>query len=207
MTPIVADKARRATALPPGERRAAIVAAVLPLVVEHGSRVTTKQIADAAGIAEGTIFRVFSDKDELLAAVLDAALDTESFEAELERIDPTEPFEGRLVEATRIIQQRVVNVFSVYSAISPSHLRTRPGPPADSPALIALFAAEADRLRVAPTDAARSLRALTLSLTHPLFVSTPSSPDTIVDVVLHGIGHGIGHEIGHGIRHGIGTRA
>ena len=42
-----------------------IVAATLPLLLEHGELVTTRQIAEAAGIAEGTIFRVFADKDEL----------------------------------------------------------------------------------------------------------------------------------------------
>jgi AcrR family transcriptional regulator len=65
---------KRASALPPGERRSMIVQATLPLLLEHGEMVTTRQIADAAGIAEGTIFRVFADKDELIAAVLDAAL-------------------------------------------------------------------------------------------------------------------------------------
>jgi AcrR family transcriptional regulator len=53
---------RRASMLPPEERRSMIVAATLPLLVEHGEMVTTRQIADAAGIAEGTIFRVFADR-------------------------------------------------------------------------------------------------------------------------------------------------
>ncbi len=60
-----AHKSRRAESLPPDERRAMIIEAMLPLLLEHGEMVTTRQIAEAAGIAEGTIFRVFADKDEL----------------------------------------------------------------------------------------------------------------------------------------------
>ncbi len=73
--PGAAIKTTRAAALPPDERRSMIVAATLPLLLEHGDRVTSRQIAEAAGIAEGTIFRAFADKDEIIAAVVEAALD------------------------------------------------------------------------------------------------------------------------------------
>ena len=77
-------KSRRAAALPPEERRSMIVAATLPLLLEHGDRVTSRQIAEAAGIAEGTIFRVFADKDEIIVAVVEAALDPAPLEAALD---------------------------------------------------------------------------------------------------------------------------
>ena len=71
----------------PDDRRAALVDATVPLLLEHGRTVTTKQIADAAGVAEGTIFRVFDSKDDLVPAAVEKALDMEPFFAELEPID------------------------------------------------------------------------------------------------------------------------
>ncbi len=79
--PATVTKTKRASALPPDERRSMIIAATLPLLLEHGDRVTSRQIAEAAGIAEGTIFRVFADKDEIIAAVIETALDPEPLEA------------------------------------------------------------------------------------------------------------------------------
>jgi AcrR family transcriptional regulator len=182
-----APSGRRAAALPPGERRATIVAAVLPLLVEHGERVTTRQIAEAAGIAEGTIFRVFADKDELLTAALEAALDQAPLERALASIDPTAPFEQRLVAATEIIERRIADVWAVVSHLGPKlrQLAQRPLPSSD--ALTALFEPERDRLRLPPASAARLLRALTLSLTHPMLAGEPASSDEIVSIVLHGI--------------------
>ena len=43
----------------PDDRRKAILAVLVPLIVEKGGDVSTREIARAAGIAEGTIFRVF----------------------------------------------------------------------------------------------------------------------------------------------------
>jgi AcrR family transcriptional regulator len=59
----------------PEDRRAALIAATVPLLREHGITVSTRQIADAAGVAEGTIFGVFPDKATLLRAAVISALD------------------------------------------------------------------------------------------------------------------------------------
>ena len=70
------------------DRRTALIDATLPLLLEHGRAVTSKQIAEAAGIAEGTIFRVFDSKDDLIEAALEHAFDIEPFLDDLRRIEP-----------------------------------------------------------------------------------------------------------------------
>lgn len=87
---------KRAKAMEPAERRAAIVTAALPLVEEHGAAVTTKQIAAAAGIAEGTVFRVFADKTELLIACLRTVVLADTTLARVHAIDPALPLTEKL---------------------------------------------------------------------------------------------------------------
>jgi AcrR family transcriptional regulator len=184
--PDATGRRRRAAALPPGERRAAIVAATLPLLMEHGLAISTRQIAEAAGIAEGTIFRAFPDKDSVVRAAVELAFDPEPSELALAAIDRELPFEDQLTEAVAIIQRRLSQLWHLISTVGqPERARERPP---DSPALTALFAAHADRVRLTPAAAARHLRALTLAVSHPVLVADePLSPPEIVSLVLDGI--------------------
>ena len=141
---------------------------MLPLLIEHGAGVTTRQIANAAGVSEGTIFNVFADKHELLAAALEVAIDLAPFELAIEAIDRSTPFEQRLVLATELIQRRIVDIWKLVSQLGPQHQPADHKPLPDSRALADLFADEPSRLRIEPNDAARLLRALSLSLTHPM---------------------------------------
>ena len=81
----------RATPLPPDERRAALIAATEPLLEQFGREVSTRQIAEAAGVAEGTIFRAFPTKEALIDAVLEEVFDIQRTCDELAAIDPALP--------------------------------------------------------------------------------------------------------------------
>jgi AcrR family transcriptional regulator len=180
----------RAPALSPGERRAAIVAATLPLLLERGIGVTTKQIADAAGIAEGTIFRVFEDKNALLGAVIDAAADTSAAEAAIAAIDPSLPIERQLEEAVGIMQRRVLAVWRVVSTVLDTDVfrGRRRRKAADIAALIDWFERHRDVIRCDPRQAARALQGLTIGVSHPAFYGDePMDPADVASLFLDGL--------------------
>ncbi len=97
----------------PDERRAAIIASTVPLLRDRGRAVSTKDIAKAAGVAEGTIFRVFESKDELVDACVHDAFQTESLVVRLLDIDDTLPLRERLAAAVSTMQDYLRGIFSL----------------------------------------------------------------------------------------------
>jgi AcrR family transcriptional regulator len=85
------------------DRQEAIAVAAIPLLAEHGMHVTTGQIARAAGIAEGTIFRVFKDKQELLDFCVLRAFRTRELIDRIKAIPADRPLTDRLIDAMTMI--------------------------------------------------------------------------------------------------------
>jgi AcrR family transcriptional regulator len=101
----------------PDDRRAAIVSAAIPLVMAQGSGVLTADIASAAGIAEGTIFRVFPDKDALLGACLQAVADTTVVHEDMTAID-TDSLEDAVAGAIEILLAHLATAMPVVMRVT-----------------------------------------------------------------------------------------
>ncbi len=220
MTPIPVSPdpavAGRAAPMSPDDRRAAIAAAVLPLVGERGVDVTTRELADAAGVAEGTLFRAFGDKDTLIGAVavegLHRASGPDATRRELAAIDLGLPLEERLAQVIGLGRRRMADAVRWMGVLrtlhhrtgaredaAPEHvrrLRAELGEQRDRQrhatvaGLTAVLAPDAHRLRV-PVDVAVALLEASIAGTHgrvDQLVPAPS-PRVVADALVHGIVH------------------
>ncbi len=184
----------------PQDRREAIVCATLPLLQELGSSVTTSQIARAAGIAEGTIFRHFADKRELIDAALAKAMSADAEVARIEAISLDLPLARRLADglaATADYQDRLWQLMRIvreagwtpdhahheHGEHHPRHQMERIGD-----AMARLFEPDRARLRREPRTAARLL--LGLAFADRIQDRGPNEPgeprEHIVDLFLYG---------------------
>jgi AcrR family transcriptional regulator len=189
----------------PDDRRRAIIEAVRPLLIEHGDRLTTRLIAEAAGVAEGTIFRVFADKDELMHAVAVETLNPADAREHLQQaLADCVDLPAKVRVTAELMLSRSDQVVAVLMALR-GHWLARagtapgggpPGPPefvvqshqALLERLTEVFEPHRDELSVAPERAALLLRTLVLGSRNPgVRPQDRLTADEVADVLLHGI--------------------
>lgn len=184
----------RATPLAPDERRAALVAATRPLLLEHGLNITTKQVAEAAGVAEGTIFRAFETKDRLFCAVLQDALDPAPAVARILAVSERDLTETvtRLLE---LLLADIGEIKALFMALGSAHPKQHQ-PVHDAhtdrdaaigAALVAVLGRFGDQLRVPPEAAAWTIKSFAFTIAHPFVNPAVTEPSALASLILHGI--------------------
>lgn len=171
----------------------------MPLLRDKGRAVSTKEIAKAAGIAEGTIFRVFESKDAIIEATVQDAFDNSTLLAELAVIDRDLALRDRLAAAVAIMQEHLQGMFALMTVLhasgqpmqppkhdSEAHRRREESTAQLDQAFVDLIGEGASQLRVTATTFTGYLRMLTLSSVHPMLGGEASTPEELVDVLLEG---------------------
>jgi len=166
-----------------------LIDVVTPLLLEFGRTVTTKQIAECAGIAEGTIFRAFGSKDELISAAVDRQLDPEPFRARLRAIDPELGLEQKVLAVVSLMRSRFTRVFALMTALGTM------GPPPTQEArrefdeiMGRVLSPDLARLNIDPARAAQIIRMVALAASVPHVRNGPAfEDDDITALILYGI--------------------
>jgi AcrR family transcriptional regulator len=176
------------------QRQDQIIGVTIELLQELGRDVTSKEIAEAAGIAEGTIFRAFGDKDTLIKAAVDRYLDPLPLRTAIRSIDPGLPVEEKVRVLVDLMLDRFRGVIRLMVAVG------HQGPPRDTAehkeedrafddAIDSVLGPHRDQLRIEPRRVAHYLRVVALSSAIPAFGDAEGfTADELTGLVLHGIG-------------------
>lgn len=189
----------RAPALPPDQRRTEIIAAASPLLLADPTGFTTRQVAEAAGIAEGTLFRHFETKAELVSAVVDDLLNPDTvltLLANLAADDLEDVTLAILTELRRGVEQQSSLLVALKCHDSPSqtamadhHQRHADRMLLVDAAIAQALTPHASQFRLPLPTIAFHLRVLALSASHPMLSPRETALDSadLVQVFLYGV--------------------
>jgi AcrR family transcriptional regulator len=181
----------RAPALTPEDRREAILDAVVPLLAEHSTALTSRQIAEAAGVAEGTVFRAFGDKDTLIEAAVTRFLQPDALRAALREVDASLPLPERLEVIIDLLRARFRGVVRVMSTLGAKRRDAGPERPSRiefAEIIVDLLAPDAYRLGWPSTRVAYLARMLAFSAEFPgMHHDGDFTSRELADVLLNGV--------------------
>ncbi|MBW8172130.1 TetR/AcrR family transcriptional regulator [Ornithinimicrobium sp. Arc0846-15] len=182
--------------MPPSQRRAHLEASALEVMRERGMAATTKEIAAQAGVAEGTIFRVFDCKEDLLNSALRDAFNPAPLIEALDQIDLNQPLRERLIQAVTLLQERVITLFDLMHAVGLVHPPEVHGEDAEAAhaqhlaveaSLESLIRQDAAELRIPAAELVQLVRLLTFSGSNSHITRGETlAPAFIVDTLLDG---------------------
>lgn len=194
--------------MPPDQRRESILAAARPLLIKHGRAFTTRQLAEAVGIAEGTIFRVFATKEEIINELVSRTLDPTTVCQQIRQVDHDDPLV--LVDTIMtLLEADGEQAMEVLTAARP-HTCTTTKASDDAPgdahpghcrrgvhharfgairqAIIEALGTQTTSLRTDPVTTAQLIMAAAMTIRSPFWDNDSTiSTDELADLVCHGI--------------------
>lgn len=190
------DDVTRAAPLPKEKRRAAIVEATIPLLRRHGHTLTSRQIAEAAGVAEGTVFRAFDSLDDVIQATVQEILSPEHLRRTMDEARFTGDLRDDCLAAVELLATYVGTVKTLihlgHSSANHAIMRCAREEMTQRQGemfafLEARFTPHEDELALRPGQFAKLLELLTVGLETqftPQIVAI--SHDELIDFALHG---------------------
>lgn len=194
----------------PEERRQAIINATLPMLLERGTDVSTREIAHAAGVAEGTIFRAFDTKHDLIHATIHAALMPDAAITQIADLPEGQALAQRVSAIIEVLRDEIHRTRSLFAHFARPAAESEPVGPPRAPfggirppfnvhenktrlnaAVAAALEPYSGELAVPTAFATNLLSALAFASSFTLTEREPPiSSEELSDVVLHGIAKG-----------------
>ncbi len=194
----------------PDERRQAIIDATLPMLLERGTDVSTREIAQAAGIAEGTIFRAFETKQDLIHATIHTALMPDAAITRVADLPRDQALAQRVSAIIEVLREEIHRTRSLFAHFARPSAEPVPVGPLRAPfggirppfnphenrtrlnaAVAAALEPYSGELAVSTAFATNLLSALAFASSFSLTAEEPPiSSEELSDAVLHGIAKG-----------------